>query len=250
VASQPMSAPPPPAAAQPQTQWNTGEHDAWQVKLPNGEVRSGTRPQLEEAFRAGHLGEGALVLAAGAREWVTLGSVMGLDRPAPAAVVSSPEPVSARAPQPVFAAPEPMQSAPQWTDGDSEVWQVRLTRPQLENAVRDGYLDDDSLVLAAGASEWVRLGTVVARPEPKYAPEARTEPSARTDLDATPVPTPSSEPAAGSPAAPMSSPSPLPEAQAALAQRSAGDDEPPSGEVAAPGHEPIEQTFQSERFGE
>jgi hypothetical protein len=251
---------PPPAAPQPQEPGSARDHDVWQVKLPNGEVRSGTRQQLVEAFHAGHLGEGALVLASGAREWVTLGSFMGRGQPV-SAWVAPPAPAPApAAPQPESAPPLPAPSVPpvlstlhtsdRWTEGDREVWQVKLTRPQLELGLRDGYLDEDAPVLATGASEWVRLGSVVGRVQPVYAPEAPTEPSAATDGEVTPVPAPSSDSAATPPSAPVSSPSPVPETQSAQPEPSHGDHEPASGEMRTPGREAIEQTFQSERFGE
>jgi len=35
--------------------------DLWAARLPNGDIRSGTLEQLDEAFRAGHLSESTLV---------------------------------------------------------------------------------------------------------------------------------------------------------------------------------------------
>jgi hypothetical protein len=246
MGQQRTSAPPPPAAAPPHNPGNAGDRDVWQVKLSNGEVRSGTRQQLEDAFRAGHLGEGALVLASGAREWVTLGDVMGRGQPTPASV----SPPALAAPQPESGPPAPAPSAPQSTAGDREVWQVTLTRPQLELALRDGYLDDDARVLAAGATEWVRLGTVLGRVQPTHAQEGPVERPGTADWEATPLLPPSSDPVAAPTVTLVSSPSPVPDAQAALPQQSEHDPEPVSGDIRAPAVEGLEQAFLSERFGE
>jgi hypothetical protein len=233
------------------------DHDAglWQVRLPNGEVRSGTRQQLVEAFVAGHLHEQMYVLAAGASQWVPLGTVMGRGEtsasptalpasappaadppqalaapeplraaPEPAAPSSVPEPsvpepFAAQAPSAVQAPPAedaasaaqassagPASSAarapsaehdvsaeqtpaavqasfaeqaspaapaadeqpdlPPAPDGDA-LWQVKLTRRQLEEASRAGLLGDDAWVLAAGSDQWVRFGDVRALASPE-----------------------------------------------------------------------------------
>jgi hypothetical protein len=151
-------------------------------------MRSGTRQQLEEAFAAGHLDEGALVLAAGFHEWVTLGSVCGRrpSGPVPALVgAAEPTPVEAQPAAPVVTAPQqapvttleeapaaPAEVAssspradegqPDWqaaSDGD-KLWQVTLTGKQLDGAFHAGLIDDDALVAADGTDEWVRLGDV------------------------------------------------------------------------------------------
>jgi hypothetical protein len=143
------------------------DEELWAAKLPNGDVRSGTLEQLDEAFRSGHLGEDTLVCASGSDSWITiadvLGAAIGASSTALAARPASGPPPSA-AIQPAFAG----------INDSPEHWQVRLpsgevrsgTHPQLMEAFRAGHLDEDVLVLAAGAREWVRLGTVVTRSEP------------------------------------------------------------------------------------
>jgi hypothetical protein len=175
-----VSGPPPSTATPPPP----GSGELWQVRLGDGQVRSGTRQQLEEAFNAGHLDEGALVLAAGAHEWVTLAS-LGRRRssepaPAPAPDVAAevqpaasvlapqqtPVTVSEQAP----AAPAPDASSPlpaqdgqadsQAGWGGDQIWHVKLAGRQLERVFHAGLLDDDALVLAPGTDEWVPLGDV------------------------------------------------------------------------------------------
>ena len=102
----------------------------WSAQLPNGEVRSGTLEQLDEALRAGHLDAATPVRASASDAWARLADVLA-------------------------AAP----------------WQVRLadgqirsgTREQLEEALRAGHLNDEMLVLAGGASTWVKLGSLLGR---------------------------------------------------------------------------------------
>jgi hypothetical protein len=192
------------------------------VRLGNGEVRSGTRQQLEEAFNAGHLDGSALVLAAGMSEWVALGELM--DRrpqepvPAPVAapeppplVAAEPPPVIAAEPAPVVtqvvaqeAAPAPApaetaQEAPapeaptdEQTSADSaqvdapELWQVKLTLKQLEDAFNAGLIEDDTPVLAAGADEWVELGTL-RREQPAPFGDAVGVPSSQDGAPAEPA---------------------------------------------------------------
>jgi hypothetical protein len=215
VAPPRASAPPPPAATPPASAPVNGNADLWHVKLASGEVRSGTRRQLVEAFRAGHLTEGMPALAAGAREWVPLGTIMSRSEPSsvapsappPSSVVpqrvSSP-PVSAAAPPPPqsFEVPGAARSsaseradpnlpgaarasASESADPNLKC-QVRLadgqvrsgTRQQLEEAFKAGHLDASALVLAAGASEWVTLGSFAGplASAPPPAPMALAEP--------------------------------------------------------------------------
>jgi hypothetical protein len=196
------------------------------VRLENGQVRSGTRQQLEEALAAGHLGADAFVLAAGTSEWMRLGDLMGAPPAAPmAAPVAAPEqgPVAAAEPPPLEAPeaaptmaaeappvaaepvpaaaseetpeqapsaeaaaaeqPSPETAAPEQPSPETaadeqpgpmaaaadanELWQVKLTLRQLEEAFHAGLLDDDTQVLAAGADEWVQLGDIRrAQPAP------------------------------------------------------------------------------------
>ena len=82
--------------------------DAWQVRLPDGQVRAGTRAQLEEALHAGHLDPSFMVLAAGATEWAPLNRAIA--PPAPAQTLASPvgvgpADVSATAPAQAVAPP-------------------------------------------------------------------------------------------------------------------------------------------------
>jgi hypothetical protein len=174
-----------------------GGDDIWLMRLPDGQVRSGTRRQLEEAFRAGEIDEGALVLPDGASEWTKLGSVVArpLSTPAaasavameatpaqaqPAAPAVAPEqaPASASERVPAPAAqdePSPVQADPpaqaqvappvalEAGVGDP-LWQVKLTGKQLEAAFHAGLLGDDALVLAAGSDQWIKFVDVRRSP--------------------------------------------------------------------------------------
>jgi hypothetical protein len=162
VAPRPSTAPSPAAA--------TG--DLWQVRLASGEVRTGTRQQLEEAIVAGHLTADLLALPSGATSWRALGTVLAGSVPPP------PRPVSVA---PSAAAPPPSSAAPAAPSpplpASDDAWQVRLpdgqiragTRAQLEEAVRAGHLDASFLVLAAGAVEWTPLSVAIAPPTPEQA---------------------------------------------------------------------------------
>jgi hypothetical protein len=210
VASVPApSVAPQPVVAQPVSPRVNGSPEVWQVRLANGEVRSGTREQLAEALHGGHLDEHVLVLAAEAREWVPLGVVMRRSEapapvafvPAPVAFVPAPAafvPPSVAPPAVAPIAPSvaprrvvPQAVAPQVAsapppspadDGREQVWQVKLadgqvrsgTREQLEEAFNAGHIDQAALVLAAGASEWVTLTQMMA-PEP---PPVAAQPAA------------------------------------------------------------------------
>ena len=160
-----VSVPAPAVAPQPSPPFS-GDAGLWQVRLAGGELRSGTRQQLAEAFGAGHLDEDMPVLPAGASEWLPLGAVMDRSEPSPSKVaptVSPPPPV-----EPPQASSPPPATASVRPQGPDEIWQVRLadgqtrsgTRQQLEEAFRAGHLDEGALVLAAGASEWVTLGSL------------------------------------------------------------------------------------------
>ncbi len=131
------------------------------------------------------------MLAAGASEWATLGSLARHLSSAPAvAPVDAPElaPVqsesaapdvaslvaSASAPEeaPVppaedtsspapSAAPADEARPPLQADGIGDpLWQVKLTGKQIENAFHAGLLGDDTLVLVAGSDQWVPFGAV------------------------------------------------------------------------------------------
>lgn len=187
VAAAPPAPAPAPAAAAPAVSWPPPSRpvgdDAWQVRLPNGQIRSGTGQQLEEAYRAGHLDDAALVLPAGASSWSTLGALFGGAAAAPAVAPAVP----AQHPQAEVAAPpadvpaaevhangvEPTPVEPpaaddappeaRGADGEQTKWQVRLTHGQLEAALRLGFLDEHSQVSAVGTDEWVSLGDVLSR---------------------------------------------------------------------------------------
>jgi len=157
--------PSPVAAVPPQPGPSPSDRDAalWQVRLANGEVRAGTRQQLQEAFRAGHLNEHMPILAAGATDWVQLGTVMSRGDAPPALLGPSAPP----------APPAVSAVAPGPTGGVVEVWQVKLadgqvrsgTRQQLEDALRAGHVDEGTLVLTGAASEWTTLGALRNRVE-------------------------------------------------------------------------------------
>jgi hypothetical protein len=161
--------------------------DLWQVRMPAGEIRSGTREQLEEAFRAGHLGADLLALAAGATSWRTLGELLAAPivpthpasvAPPAAAPVARTSPPAAAPAAPVIAPPPPAAPAGPWEvrlpDG-----QVRSgTREQLEEAFRAGHLDPSLLVRAAGTTEWVALRSSMAPPPPAPAEDAQPTPVA------------------------------------------------------------------------
>jgi hypothetical protein len=185
VPTQRASAPPPSAATSPGV---NGSSELWQVKLANGEVRSGTRQQLVEAFRAGHLDEQMPVLAAGMHEWMPLGTLMRRSEPPPTPL--APLPASPPPPPPVTVqqvSSPPPSTATSPSPSMEGLWQVRLgdgqvrsgTQQQLEEAFRAGHLGQDTLVLAAGAREWVTLASVANRissaPPPHSASEVQSE---------------------------------------------------------------------------
>jgi hypothetical protein len=53
--------------------------ELWSILLPNGEVRTGTLDELDEAFNAGAVDASTLVLAPGATEWSTIGALACID---------------------------------------------------------------------------------------------------------------------------------------------------------------------------
>ena len=185
--------PSPAVSVPPQPGPSPSERDAvlWQVRLANGEVRSGTRQQLEDALRAGHVDEGTLVLTGAASEWTPLGALRNRVESS-GAVVTSHSPRE-RAPAQERSAPDaslPTRSddAPQESDampaqqgasrldvGDeaaessavrqgSPQWQIQLTEDQLDEAFRVGLLGEDVLVLAIGTDQWVRFGDLQRPP--------------------------------------------------------------------------------------
>ncbi len=181
-------APPAPAATAPAVSWPPASRpagdDSWQVRLSNGQIRSGTAQQLEEAYRAGHLDDNALVLPAGAKSWSTLGALFGgaggaaaaaapaVPAPQPQAEVAAP---AADVPAAVVAAngaAETPVTPPAADEGEPEAraaageptqWQVRFTHEQLEAALRLGLLDAHSQVSAVGTDEWLPLADVLLR---------------------------------------------------------------------------------------
>jgi hypothetical protein len=159
----------------------TGE--LWQVRLAGGDIRSGTRQQLEEAIAAGHLGADLLALPGGATSWRPLGAILAGSVPPP-----SPPPSASVAPVPVAPSPSrvPAAAAPSRPpQAGDETLQVRLpdgqiragTRAQLEEAFRGGHLDASTLVLAAGAAEWTPLHVAIVPPAPAQAVAPQAEPA-------------------------------------------------------------------------
>jgi hypothetical protein len=61
----------------------TTEAEIWRVQLPTGELRAFSLDGLDQAFDAGLIHGGTLVLAPGATEWAPLAAVAGLDSPEP-----------------------------------------------------------------------------------------------------------------------------------------------------------------------
>jgi hypothetical protein len=225
VQSQPVTvrpAPVVPVAARIPAQAN---NDIWQVRLASGEVRAGTRQQLDEAFRAGHIDGGSLALPAGARDWMRLDSVLQTRDVATAPPIVSPS-----------QAPPVAQPAPQRAEDVDDVCHVKVPRAQLEEAFRAGFLDEGILVLTPEASDWVKLGSLVDR---GAAPSATSRqaavsqtgewPPLQTDgLAGNPLPPPAqTEPALGatSQEEPFSEPG---ENENGLASGKVTDDETPS----------------------
>lgn len=138
------------------------EHEKWQIKLPSGEVRSGTLEQLDEAFHAGSIGADTLVRPEGAQAWITLAEAAGLDAP--------PAPI----PAPIVSAPPPAVTA----DLDD------LDPAMLAQSKRKSVL----FVAAAAAAVFVLGGVFVARVA------ASSEPEKVTAAVAAPLPPPAPEP--------------------------------------------------------
>jgi hypothetical protein len=185
--------PPPPAAV-------AADGGLWQARLADGRVRSGTREQLEEAFRAGHLDDQVMVLASGTSDWVKLETLWGPEEQpstvAPEAPVAAEapaepetpateeaatpqtEPSAAKAAAGEPAAPEPADAEapagdqslakdaeapprqPAASETDELRWQVQLTDKQLEQAFQAGLLGEDALVQVVGSDRWARLGDI------------------------------------------------------------------------------------------
>ena len=70
------------------------DNDLWYVKTGDGDVDRMTLDQLDEAFNGGHIDENVMVLPAGEETWVKLGTLLGLDQPAPAPVALPPTPAA------------------------------------------------------------------------------------------------------------------------------------------------------------
>jgi hypothetical protein len=232
----------------------------WQVRLPGGETRSGTRQQLEEAIAAGHLTADLMALPSGATSWRPLGAILAgavsvPPRPssvAPAAVappaVAPPRAASvapADAPRPLpIAAPTPSRPPPAATD---DVWQVRLadgqiragTRAQLDEALRAGHLDASVMVLAVGATVWTPLSVAMAPPPAQPAPPpelaAAAPPATEGQAFAPPPELPATD--TGVP--------PAPDTVDSLPESSAGEKTPVV--AATDGPEPLWQVKLSER---
>ena len=150
--------------------------DVWQVRLADGQVRSGTRQQLLEAFQAGHIDGSAVVLASGTTQWAPLQTLIGRLSVAPAAAPPAPPappepapaPIEARPPEPPAPAPEePPPSDVETPLSDSHTapgvephWQVQLTEKQIERAFLAGVLGEDTLVRVPGTDDWVRFGEI------------------------------------------------------------------------------------------
>jgi hypothetical protein len=66
------------------------DNDLWYVKTADGDVDRMTLDQLDEAFNGGHIDENVMVLPAGDATWVKLGTLLGLDQPAPVALPPTP----------------------------------------------------------------------------------------------------------------------------------------------------------------
>src|SRR5687767_15387696 len=97
----------------------TMEEQLWRVQLPTGEVRAMTLDGLDDAFQAGWIHEGTLVLAPGAMSWAPLADVAGLDAPDAVEQATTPSlsPVAISAPEsayeyPSVATPRPFTSIP------------------------------------------------------------------------------------------------------------------------------------------
>jgi hypothetical protein len=186
--------PPPPAPAA-----VAADGGLWQARLADGQVRSGTREQLEEAFRAGHLDTHVMVLASGTSDWVKLETLWGREEHpstvAPEAPVAAEAPAEPETPATEAAAPQTEPSAaeavaeepapPEPADAEAPLgdqplakdaeetprrpaasetaelrWQVQLTDKQLDQAFQAGLLGEDALVRVVGSDRWARLGDI------------------------------------------------------------------------------------------
>src|SRR5580693_6939222 len=98
--------------------------DLWAAALPNGEVRSGTLEELNEAVRAGHIGVNTLVRAARSEAWVKLVDVLGGGASAAAPVA---------APRASVPAPAVASQPPPSTNGSPDLWQVRLANGDVRS---------------------------------------------------------------------------------------------------------------------
>ena len=244
------SVPSPSVAPQPVSPPVNGDAEPWQVRLANGEVRSGTRQQLAEAFTTGHLDAEVLVLAAGARDWQRLGTVMERSAPSRPRIVPSTSPPPPVDP-PRASSPPPPTATLLGLHGGDDIWLMRLpdgqvrsgTRRQLEEAFRAGEIDEGALVLPDGASEWTKLGSVVARPlsTPAAASGVAMEATPAQAQPAAPGVAPEHAPASAServpPPAAQDEPSPVqadPPVQAQVAPSAVQADPPVQAQVAPP----------------
>lgn len=103
------------------------DDNLWCIKLPNGDVRSGTLEQLDEAFQAGHINEDTLVLGEGSSDWMRLGELLGLDEPPSSE--SIPVTQAPTKPPPQYAAP--LSVAPSTIDRRASQPVPRLVPPVL-----------------------------------------------------------------------------------------------------------------------
>jgi len=238
------------------------DQNLWSAMLPNGDIRSGTLEQLDEACRSGHLDQGTLVRPIHSDRWITLAEVLGGARAAsapplatgvaaPRASVAAPR---ASVPVPRVSVPAPRASvpappvapppAPAPIDHDAGLWQVRLpngevrsgTRQQLVEAFVAGHLHEQMYVLAAGASQWVPLGTVMGRGEASALPTAfsASPPPAVDPPQALAAPEPPFAALAAAPEPPLAAPDlqAPPAAQESSAAQTSSAEHAPSAEQA------------------
>jgi hypothetical protein len=94
------------------------DDNLWCIKLSDGNVRSGTLEQLDEAFQAGAIDENTLVLGDGSSDWVRLGDLLGLDSDASASEIEIDEPTRRQL------------EVPTWRPADSEAFRPAFARPE------------------------------------------------------------------------------------------------------------------------
>ncbi len=121
------------------------EQEIWQIKLPTGDVRSGTLEQLDEAFAQGAIDERTLVRREGTDTWITLAEAAGIEAAPPT------EPAGASAPPTMPpSAPPPAIT----TDLDLDV---------DENALRASSKKSIAIIAGAAIAVVALAGVFVAR---------------------------------------------------------------------------------------